>query len=125
MGIVFFDGQCGVCNAFVQFLLKVDRGGFSFAPLQGETARARFGRAPDVTTVIYAEGDAVYERSEAVLRIARAMGGVWSLLWCLSVIPRGLRDPLYSFFARHRHRFFPRRDTCLVPTAQQRQRFLP
>jgi predicted DCC family thiol-disulfide oxidoreductase YuxK len=124
--IVFFDGECGVCNTFVQFLLKHDRGRFTFAPLQGETARLYLGqgRAPDLSTVIYADGERIYLRSEAVLRIARAMGGLWAGLWIFYLVPRGIRDPLYALFARYRHLFL-RGTVCAVPTPEERRRFLP
>lgn len=42
--ILFFDGVCGLCNRFVDFMLKADsRNRFLYAPLQGETARRLLG----------------------------------------------------------------------------------
>lgn len=42
--ILFFDGVCGLCNRFVDFMLKADsRSRFRYAPLQGETARRLLG----------------------------------------------------------------------------------
>ena len=38
--LLFFDGVCGMCNAFVDFIMKRDpQGHFRFAPLQGDTAK--------------------------------------------------------------------------------------
>ena len=37
--IILFDGQCNVCNRFVQFVIRRDPAGkFQFAPLQSEQA---------------------------------------------------------------------------------------
>ena len=37
--IILFDGQCNVCNTFVQFVIRRDPAGkFQFAPLQSEQA---------------------------------------------------------------------------------------
>jgi predicted DCC family thiol-disulfide oxidoreductase YuxK len=37
--VVFFDGVCGLCDRWVQFVLPRDRGArFRFAPLQGALA---------------------------------------------------------------------------------------
>lgn len=37
--LVFYDGECGLCDRVVQTLLKVDtHERFVFAPLQGKTA---------------------------------------------------------------------------------------
>ena len=42
--ILFFDGVCGLCNRFVDFMLRSDsKDLFRYAPLQGETARCRLG----------------------------------------------------------------------------------
>lgn len=42
--ILFFDGVCGLCNRFVDFMLRADRQDrFRYAPLQGETARRLLG----------------------------------------------------------------------------------
>lgn len=44
--LVLYDGVCGLCDRAVQFLLAEDRDGvLTYAPLQGETARAALERA--------------------------------------------------------------------------------
>jgi predicted DCC family thiol-disulfide oxidoreductase YuxK len=66
----------------------------------------------------------VFVRSDAVLRVTRELDGLgWTggLLW----IPRVVRDLIYRAVARHRHRLFGLRDSCRVPTPEERARFLP
>ena len=42
--ILFFDGVCGLCNRFIDLMLRADRQDrFRYAPLQGETARRMLG----------------------------------------------------------------------------------
>lgn len=42
--ILFFDGVCGLCNRFVDLMLRADRRGrYRYAPLQGETAQRLLG----------------------------------------------------------------------------------
>lgn len=64
-------------------------------------------------------------RSSAVLAAGRYLGGAWAMLATLGgLAPRGLRDALYDRFARNRHRLSGRTDRCLLPTPEERARFL-
>ncbi len=63
-------------------------------------------------------------RSDAGLRIARYMGGVWHLARLGRVVPRPLRDAAYDFIARHRHQLVAGREQCYVPSPAVRRRFL-
>lgn len=127
--IVLFDGVCNFCNGAVQFLIARDPAGiFRFAALQSEVGRELLRgcelpvEAPE--TMVLLEGGRCYVRSDAALRIAAHLGGAWPLLGVLRVIPRVLRDRLYSYFAAHRYAWFGRSEACLVPTAELRARFL-
>ena len=55
---------------------------------------------------------------------SRRLGGVWTLLSLARFTPRFLRDPAYRFVARNRYSWFGRSDTCRVPTAVEKARFL-
>jgi predicted DCC family thiol-disulfide oxidoreductase YuxK len=63
-------------------------------------------------------------RSDAAIRVVRRLGLPWSLLAVAAVVPRGVRDAVYSWIARNRYRWFGRRDACMVPTPELRARFL-
>jgi predicted DCC family thiol-disulfide oxidoreductase YuxK len=132
--ILLYDGVCGLCNRFVQFILRRDGGEFRFAPLQSPFAApilARHGANPanlDTVYVVlhYNENDeALLDRSDAVVFVLRQIGGGWELVGrVLAVTPRRLRDWGYRIVARHRYRIFGRFDACPAPTPETRARFL-
>ncbi|WP_455854413.1 hypothetical protein [Ensifer canadensis] len=54
----------------------------------------------------------------------RRSGLPWSLVNICRILPAALRDPLYDLVARNRYRIAGRRQTCMVPTAEERDRFI-
>jgi predicted DCC family thiol-disulfide oxidoreductase YuxK len=66
----------------------------------------------------------VFSESAAILEILRRLGGIWSVASAARIVPPALRDPLYRLIARHRYQWFGRLDTCRLPTAAERERFL-
>ena len=124
--IVLFDGVCGLCNAWVDFILKRDsKGSFKFAPLQGEYASQIVpDHASELKSIVYICFGKEYTKSGAVLRILRDLGGIWRFAWIFWLIPFFVRDPLYLIIATNRYRFFGKRDTCRFPSEQERQRFI-
>jgi predicted DCC family thiol-disulfide oxidoreductase YuxK len=128
--IVLFDGLCNFCNATVLFIIDRDpKEHFAFAPLQSELGQEllRVRGFTDLTpeTVVLVDGDRVFTRSTAGLRIALGMGSLWPVLGALGyLIPRPLRDLAYRAFAKRRYRWFGKSDTCRVPTPELRRRFL-
>ena len=134
--LLLFDGTCGFCAQSVQFVLRHDRRRrtLRFASLQSHTGtevRARHPELEGVDSVIWVEpGDAaqserVYVRSAAVLRVLRYLGGAWTgVAWLGTIVPRALRDVVYDLVARHRQKLVRRGASCLLPTAEERGRFL-
>ncbi len=127
-GIVIFDGVCNFCSAAVQFILKYDeRERLSFAPLQSRIGQAlleRHGIDPvNVQTFLLVKGPRAYVRSDAALEIAADLR-FWRWLRAFRFVPRSLRDRVYAVIARNRYEWFGRRDSCYIPTDDQRKRFL-
>lgn len=127
--ILFYDGECGLCARSVQWCLDHDRRGvLRFAPLQGETyARLDVaGRPTDLDTVVLWDVDGLHVRGDAMLRVLRHVGGGWRFLGaCGRVVPRFARDAAYDFVARRRLAWFGGADSCRLPAAATRTRFLP
>lgn len=126
--VVYFDGVCGLCNRFVDFGLRHDRQRrLRFAPIQGETAAQRLPSdlATDPTTIVLEEDGNLRFRSDAILRILHLLGGGWRLLGGFRIIPRPLRDVIYDWIARNRYTWFGKRETCRLPTPEEREAFLP
>lgn len=132
--LVLYDGVCGLCNRFNQFILKRDSTDrFRFASLQGALAHEllrRYGRdASDLDTVYVVTnfgepGEALLSRARAVLFVLDALGRVWRLARVLRALPTGVVDALYDWVARHRYQWFGRFDACAVPPQRHRAKFL-
>jgi predicted DCC family thiol-disulfide oxidoreductase YuxK len=129
MKIVFFDGYCNLCNGLVDFLMRIDaRQTLHFASLQGETARKMLtpGEHPvDSDTVIFLRDGVRYERSTAILRILADLGSAWTAARVLLILPAAFRDFFYRVVAKHRYRWFGRRNSCRLPSAEEAARLLP
>jgi predicted DCC family thiol-disulfide oxidoreductase YuxK len=127
--IIFFDGVCGMCNRFVDLVLRVDRKElFRFAPLQGTTARELLPplhEDPQQWSMVYLDERGRHDQSDASLEVYRRLGGAWHVLGLLRFVPRALRNPVYRVVARNRYRWFGKQDTCRVPSPEERRRFLP
>jgi predicted DCC family thiol-disulfide oxidoreductase YuxK len=127
--VLLFDGVCNLCNSSVQFIIERDPDArFRFASLQSEEGQAvlsRFENRPsDLSSVVLIQDDQLYARSEAALRVARQLGGGWSLLYAFIVVPRPIRDAVYDWIARNRYRWFGKKDACMIPSPDLQSRFL-
>ena len=127
--VILFDGVCNLCNAFVNFLIKIDKKKrLKFAPIQSEPAQKILNRiqvqAVIPQTVIVVDSDTVYQKSDAVIRIAEHLGRLNSLSSALRLIPKSWRDNLYNHVTRNRYAWFGKRDSCSLPNAEYADRFL-
>jgi len=133
--VILYDGVCGLCNRSVRFILKRDRNDlFHFATLQSEFARKILLRHSisidnpgSVCLVIKpgTPGELVQTRSTAAITIGRELGWFWRTFSNLAALfPGPLRDWGYDLIARHRYRIFGKYDTCPIPRASDRHKFL-
>ncbi len=127
--LVFYDGECGLCHRFVERTIVRDRAGlFRFAPLKGETFRARVGGEPPRGTIVVLTPDGRrFVRSDAVVEILNGLGGsdARRAVW-LARVPRILRDFGYRAVASVRRFLAPRPDgPCPLLPPELRGRFLP
>lgn len=125
--IIFFDGFCNLCNNTVDFFILRDQNQFiKYAPLQGETAMKLLGKkyTEDLHTVIFYQDKKIYIKSEAIIRALIVLGPKYALSSILLVIPTFIRDFFYTLIAKNRYRFFGKKDSCRLPTAQERKLFL-
>lgn len=127
--IVLFDGVCNFCNDSVNFLIQHDpKGKFRFASLQSDVGKALLAQHGlkdlPLSTSVLIDGDKVFMNSDGVLETACRLGGVYALAAGLLFIPRPIRNWAYGVFARNRYRLFGKREMCMVPTPEVRQRFL-
>ena len=138
--LVMFDGHCGFCNASVRWLVRRDRRdrlrfvaleSVSAAPVLarhevgGSMAR---GSIPETILVVRNTGGAaesVLVRSDAVVALLRELPRPWPWVGvALRLIPRAVRDLGYRLVARWRYRIWGRLESCPMPSAEERERFL-
>lgn len=139
--VLLYDGTCGLCAASVRFVLRHEtHGTLLFAPLQGTFGAEILARHPELATVdsmIWLDpadpacgtAEQVSIRSTAALRVVRYLGGGWRLLLAGYLVPQPIRNALYDWVARHRHRMQRgERDgdgaRCEIPDESVRGRFL-
>jgi len=128
--ILFFDGDCAFCSAGVRRVFRFDkRQRLKFAPLQGKLAVEKgldgFADKAEGTMALMRLPDGkVFLRSDAVVELARALGGWWRLLLPAALIPRCIRDAAYKWVARNRYRFAGESDSCLLPDPEMEKRIL-
>lgn len=134
--IVFYDGVCGLCNRFIQFVIDNDKDGlFFFAALQNDFAKntlSKFGvdaNALDTVYILSNYGDVdkqrLYNRSDAIIfATGQLKNWVRPFSAIIKLFPKPLRDFGYKFIASIRYKLFGRYDTCMLPTAETRARFI-
>lgn len=127
--IIFFDGVCNLCNGSVQFIIRHDKKGiFKFASLQSDYAASlpelKGYTSDSLSTLIFQQGDTLFIKSAAALRIARLLRFPISFAYMFIIVPRPLRDFIYDWVSRNRYAWFGRRDACWLPTPELKGRFL-
>ncbi|MCU1311302.1 MAG: putative thiol-disulfide oxidoreductase [Candidatus Angelobacter sp.] len=125
--ILVYDGECGFCSRSIQFILRREREHqLLFVTRQSELGihlRRQYG-LETMESMLWIEDGKVLAESSAVLRIAGYVGGWFRVAAIGYVFPPNLRNWAYRLFARNRHRFARNSEQCLVPTPEQRKRFV-
>lgn len=117
--LVQFDGICILCSRAVTLILKADRKKkFVFQALQ------YFNENQDFETIIVTDSQFKYEYFDAILKIGKELGGVYSGIAIFKLLPRKWRHSLYLLVARNRFSWFGRRDSCYLPNNDEKERFI-
>jgi predicted DCC family thiol-disulfide oxidoreductase YuxK len=128
--IILFDGVCNLCDSTVQFLIKHDsKDLFRFVALQSDLGQQIIKHIGiDISNtdsiILYEPGTAYYYKAEAALKIAKELGGVYSLLSVFTVLPKGLSNIVYDYVARNRYKWYGKKDDCMIPTPAMKAKFL-
>jgi len=129
MKVVLFDGVCNLCNSLVNWIIDHDKKNlFKFASLQsvyGQKRVAELGLSDNyLDTVILDDEGKGYSQSDAVLQVARHIGGFYSLAVVFFLVPRFIRDFIYQLVASNRYKWFGKQESCRIPTPELKSRFL-
>lgn len=128
--IILFDGVCNLCNGFIQFIIKRDTDDvFRYASLQGEIGqKLLLERNIDTLTtdsvVLIEPGVAYYVKSDAALQIGSYLKGYGFISRILYLIPSSLRNIVYDLIAQYRYAWFGKKDACMVPSPELKDKFL-
>jgi predicted DCC family thiol-disulfide oxidoreductase YuxK len=115
--VLLYDGECGLCNAVVRFILRHDREGkVHFAPLQSTPAqeylRSKGLPEDDFDSLVFVPDWKERDKQGYLLRTTGAlaafasMGGPWAAVSRLSAIPIWIRDPVYKLISKTRYTVF-------------------
>lgn len=126
--VILFDGRCAFCERSVRFIATRDNGYFKFGASQNPEGRAllaRFGTTREASrSLILIEDGTLYLRSTAVLRVTRHLRAPWNFFSVFLIVPRPIRDVVYSIVAAVRHRIAGTSNACEIPPPEIRARLI-
>lgn len=127
--VILFDGVCNLCTASVTFVIQRDvNKSFRFASLQSDFGQKILMQegidSQGFDTVILIKNERLFTRSDAALEIARDLSGAWPALYLFKIIPSRIRNLVYNWIAKNRYRWFGKKDSCMIPTAELKARFI-
>jgi len=115
--LIQFDGMCVLCSRTVRIILKADRHKkFIFQTISVENK--------DPETVVVWHKDICYQYFDAVFKIGKELGGIYRLAGVFSILPEKWRKKIYLWIAGNRFKWFGRRQSCYIPTEDERHRFI-
>ncbi|WP_454761829.1 thiol-disulfide oxidoreductase DCC family protein [Caulobacter segnis] len=128
-GLMLFDGVCHLCDGTVRTVLRLDRkGAIRFTPIQspyGQELALAHGVDPETPeSFLFFDQGRPLRRTAAIGALLRRLDPPWRWLAFVDRLPRGPADAAYDWIARNRYRLLGRRTHCMVPTAEQRARFV-
>ena len=128
--IVLFDGVCNLCNGAVQFIIKRDKEKkFRFTSLQSESGQkilSKYGLpTASFNSFVLIIEDRYFTKSTAALTVLKELGGAFRICYAFIILPKLLRDFVYDLIAKSRYKIFGTNNTCMIPTPDLKQRFLP
>ena len=127
--IILFDGVCNLCNFWVNFIMDRDaKSVFKFASLQSEAGIKLIEKhsinTKDIDSVILIMNNKYFVKSEAALKIAGELTLFWKIFYYLRFIPCPIRDFLYDIIAKNRYSIFGKRESCRIPTEEEKSKFI-
>lgn len=120
--ILYFDGVCNLCNRMVQWVWKNDRtNSVFFAPLQQHSEVWPY---QDLASAVLFYKGRYYYKSDVAMLLIRFFGWQWQWLRMARILPKFFRDGIYTFIAKRRYKWFGKKEECMLPVPEMKQRFL-
>lgn len=127
--LILFDGVCNLCNSSVNFIIKHDpKELFLFASLQSDAAKEILLQLNEekikMDSILLIEEGEIFEKSSAALRISKKLNKGFKLLYIFIVLPKPIRNFVYDYIAKNRYKWYGKKDSCMIPTPELKQRFI-
>ena len=125
---MLFDGVCNFCNTTVRFVLAYNRAeNIQFSPLQSDFAKQLLAQhnlsSDDMNTVVFIEDNKAYTRSTAAFQISKHLIYPWKAIYYFKFVPKSITDWIYDLIAKNRYSWFGKKNQCMVPKPEWRERF--
>lgn len=129
ISIILFDGVCNFCNSSVNKIIRHDKKNrFKFAPLQSEIGKKLLEKhsidSSKIDSIILIENDSAFIKSTAILKISKHLSGLYPLAYGFIIIPAFIRNIVYDFIARNRYKWWGKKESCMIPTQEVKEKFI-
>ncbi|WP_299157563.1 DCC1-like thiol-disulfide oxidoreductase family protein [uncultured Tenacibaculum sp.] len=128
--IILFDGICNFCNDAVLKTINYDKENqFVFASLQSDigkkiTSHLGINTSKIDSIILYDPDIAYYIKSTAALKIMNEFGGIWKVSKFFLIFPETIRNIVYNFIAKNRYKWFGKKEECMIPSKEVKEKFL-
>tara|TARA_Y200000002_G_C22311931_1_gene508873 strand:- start:199 stop:585 length:387 start_codon:yes stop_codon:yes gene_type:complete len=123
--IIVFDGLCVMCNSFLKWVLKNDKGDkYLFANIQSDFYKKSMDINKSIDSIILIKENNIFYESEAIKHILKDLGKFYIIQLVLDVTPTFISNFFYKIIANNRYKIFGKKDKCELPKKNQLSKFL-
>ena len=128
--LILFDGVCNLCNASVLYVIKRDKKNvFMFAPLQSDIGKQLIEKynidvSKTDSILLYERKKGILYKSTAALKIASYLKFPTNMATVFYIIPPFIRNWVYDYIAKNRYKWFGKKEQCMIPTKELKDKFL-
>lgn len=127
MNTLLYDGDCGFCNFWVQWILKHDKDNkFRFAALQSKYGQDFLKNnnfdTSHFDTVYLINSKGYFKKLDAIAEVGPGLGGFFNILFLLKFIPDFISNKIYDWIAKNRQSLA--NQSCMLPTPEERKKFI-
>tara|TARA_B110000037_G_scaffold53574_1_gene65746 strand:+ start:68273 stop:68686 length:414 start_codon:yes stop_codon:yes gene_type:complete len=129
--LIIYDDYCKFCNFWVWWIIKKDKLDlFKFTGIESKIGvsvlKTQYIDNLLIDSIIYVKGGKVSIKSKGVLLILKDLNLWYSFVASilLKIGLFGFYNLFYDFIAKHRHRLFGKRTSCIIPTDHQIKKFI-
>ncbi|HOI31524.1 MAG: DUF393 domain-containing protein [Bacteroidales bacterium] len=123
--ILFFDGECSLCNRAVRFVLKHEKNqDLHFAALDSDFAEKELAGLDLPESLVLKIGNRIYIKSAAVFKVLDYLKGWPRFFRIFRFLPDSLLNWKYDVVASFRKRIFGMTTHCGLNSKVDKSRFL-